>query len=33
MNNQLIKEVVETLPNIQQSIDDTTKHYHYYLGY
>ncbi|BFU24392.1 predicted protein [Entamoeba histolytica] len=31
-NNQLIKEVVETLPNIQQSIDDTTKNYKYYLG-
>ncbi|BFU24830.1 predicted protein [Entamoeba histolytica] len=31
-NNQLIKEVVETLPNIQQSIDDTTKNYQYYLG-
>ncbi|BFU20582.1 TLD, putative [Entamoeba histolytica] len=31
-NNQLIKEVVETLSNIQQSIDDTTKNYQYYLG-
>ncbi|BFU22999.1 TLD, putative [Entamoeba histolytica] len=31
-NNQLFKEVVETLPNIQQSIDDTTKNYQYYLG-
>ncbi|BFU25595.1 predicted protein [Entamoeba histolytica] len=31
-NNQLIKEVVETLPNIQQSIDDTTKNYQYYIG-
>ncbi|BFU19004.1 predicted protein [Entamoeba histolytica] len=31
-NNQLIKEVVETLPNIQQSIDDTTKKYQYYIG-
>ncbi|BFU24979.1 predicted protein [Entamoeba histolytica] len=30
-NNQLIKEVVETLPNIQQSIDDTTKNYQYYI--
>ncbi|BFU23929.1 TLD, putative [Entamoeba histolytica] len=30
--NQLIKEVVEILPNIQQSIDDTTKNYQYYLG-
>ncbi|BFU24873.1 predicted protein [Entamoeba histolytica] len=32
INNQLIKEVVETLPHIQQSIDDTTKNYQYYLG-
>ncbi|BFU19875.1 predicted protein [Entamoeba histolytica] len=31
-NDQLIKEVVETLPNIQQSINDTTKNYQYYLG-
>ncbi|BFU25565.1 predicted protein [Entamoeba histolytica] len=31
-NNQLIKEVVETLTNIQQSIDDTTKNYQYYIG-
>ncbi|BFU21534.1 predicted protein [Entamoeba histolytica] len=31
-NNQLIKEVIETLPNIQQSIDDTTKNYQYYIG-
>ncbi|BFU18144.1 predicted protein [Entamoeba histolytica] len=31
-NNQLIKEVVETLPNIQQSINDTTKNYQYYIG-
>ncbi|BFU20592.1 predicted protein [Entamoeba histolytica] len=31
-NNQIIKEVVETLSNIQQSIDDTTKNYQYYLG-
>ncbi|BFU26664.1 predicted protein [Entamoeba histolytica] len=31
-NNPLIKEVIETLPNIQQSIDDTTKNYQYYLG-
>ncbi|BFU24127.1 predicted protein [Entamoeba histolytica] len=31
-NDQLIKEVVETLPNIQQSIDDTTKNYQYYIG-
>ncbi|BFU26526.1 predicted protein [Entamoeba histolytica] len=31
-NNQLINEVVETLPNIQQSIDDTTKNYEYYIG-
>ncbi|BFU26561.1 predicted protein [Entamoeba histolytica] len=31
-NNQLIKEVVETLQYIQQSIDDTTKNYQYYLG-
>ncbi|BFU26704.1 predicted protein [Entamoeba histolytica] len=31
-NNQLIKEVVETLPNIQQSIDNTTKNYQYYIG-
>ncbi|BFU23275.1 predicted protein [Entamoeba histolytica] len=31
-NNQIIKEVVETLPNIQQSIDDTTKNYQYYIG-
>ncbi|BFU22935.1 predicted protein [Entamoeba histolytica] len=31
-NNQIIKEVVETLPNIQQSIDDTTKNYQSYLG-
>ncbi|BFU19403.1 predicted protein [Entamoeba histolytica] len=31
-NNQIIKEVVEILPNIQQSIDDTTKNYQYYLG-
>ncbi|BFU19643.1 predicted protein [Entamoeba histolytica] len=31
-NNQIIKEVIETLPNIQQSIDDTTKNYQYYLG-
>ncbi|BFU25665.1 predicted protein [Entamoeba histolytica] len=31
-NNQLIKEVVETLPHIQQSIDDTTKNYQYYIG-
>ncbi|BFU22101.1 TLD, putative [Entamoeba histolytica] len=31
-NNKLIKEVVETLPNIQQSIDDTTKNYQYYIG-
>ncbi|BFU25139.1 hypothetical protein EHI2019_000382400 [Entamoeba histolytica] len=30
-NNQLIKEVVETLPNIQQSIDDVNKNYKYYL--
>ncbi|BFU24580.1 TLD, putative [Entamoeba histolytica] len=30
--NQLIKEVVETLPNIQRSIDDTTKNYQYYIG-
>ncbi|BFU24553.1 TLD, putative [Entamoeba histolytica] len=30
-NNQIIKEVVETLPNIQQSINDTTKNYQYYL--
>ncbi|BFU26698.1 predicted protein [Entamoeba histolytica] len=30
-NNQLIKEVVETLTNIQQSIDDTTKNYQYYI--
>ncbi|BFU25338.1 predicted protein [Entamoeba histolytica] len=31
-NNQLIKEVVKPLPNIQQSIDDTTKNYQYYIG-
>ncbi|BFU22376.1 predicted protein [Entamoeba histolytica] len=31
-NNKLIKEVVETLPNIQESIDDTTKNYQYYIG-
>ncbi|BFU23151.1 predicted protein [Entamoeba histolytica] len=31
-NNQLIKEVVETLPNIQQSIDDTILNYQYYIG-
>ncbi|BFU20440.1 predicted protein [Entamoeba histolytica] len=31
-NNHLIKEVVETLPNIQQSIVDTTKNYQYYIG-
>ncbi|BFU25178.1 trichohyalin, putative [Entamoeba histolytica] len=31
-NNQLFKEVVETLPHIQQSIDDTTKNYQYYVG-
>ncbi|GAB1224260.1 hypothetical protein ENUP19_0182G0001 [Entamoeba nuttalli] len=31
-NNQLYKEIVETLPNIQQSIDDTTKNYQYYIG-
>ncbi|BFU26384.1 predicted protein [Entamoeba histolytica] len=31
-NNQLVKEVVKILPNIQQSIDDTTKNYQYYLG-
>ncbi|BFU22001.1 predicted protein [Entamoeba histolytica] len=31
-NNQLIKEVIEILPNIQQSIDDTTKNYQYYIG-
>ncbi|BFU24518.1 predicted protein [Entamoeba histolytica] len=31
-NNQLIKEVVETLPHIGQSIDDTTKNYQYYIG-
>ncbi|BFU20639.1 TLD, putative [Entamoeba histolytica] len=31
-NNQLIKELVETLPNIQRSIDDTTKNYQYYIG-
>ncbi|BFU20089.1 TLD, putative [Entamoeba histolytica] len=31
-NNQIIKEVVETLPKIQQSIDDTTKNYQYYIG-
>ncbi|BFU22283.1 predicted protein [Entamoeba histolytica] len=31
-NNQIIKEVVETLPNIQQSINDTTKNYQYYIG-
>ncbi|BFU25996.1 predicted protein [Entamoeba histolytica] len=31
-NNKIIKEVVETLPNIQQSIDDTTKKYQYYIG-
>ncbi|BFU18090.1 predicted protein [Entamoeba histolytica] len=31
-NNQLFKEVVETLPNIHQSIDDTTKNYQYYIG-
>ncbi|BFU19253.1 predicted protein [Entamoeba histolytica] len=31
-NNQMFKEVVETLPNIQQSIDDTTKNYEYYIG-
>ncbi|BFU21952.1 predicted protein [Entamoeba histolytica] len=29
--NQLFKEVIETLPNIQQSIDDTTKNYQYYI--
>ncbi|BFU26267.1 predicted protein [Entamoeba histolytica] len=31
-NNQIIKEVVETLPNIQQSIDDVNKNYQYYIG-
>ncbi|BFU22311.1 predicted protein [Entamoeba histolytica] len=31
-NNKLIKELVETLPNIQQSIDDVNKKYQYYLG-
>ncbi|BFU25010.1 predicted protein [Entamoeba histolytica] len=31
-NNQFFKEEVETLPNIQQSIDDTTKNYQYYIG-
>ncbi|BFU24423.1 predicted protein [Entamoeba histolytica] len=31
-NNQIIKEVVETLPNIQQSIDEVNKNYQYYLG-
>ncbi|BFU23980.1 TLD, putative [Entamoeba histolytica] len=31
-NNQIIKEVIETLPNIQQSIDDVNKNYQYYLG-
>nr|BAN39393.1 hypothetical protein [Entamoeba histolytica] len=30
-NNQLIKEVVETLPNIQQSIDDVNNNYQSYL--
>ncbi|BFU24071.1 predicted protein [Entamoeba histolytica] len=30
-NNQLIEGVIETLPNIQQSIDDTTKNYQYYI--
>ncbi|BFU26341.1 hypothetical protein EHI2019_000657500 [Entamoeba histolytica] len=28
----MFKEVIETLPNIQQSIDDTTKNYQYYIG-
>ena len=31
-NIQFFKEEIETLPNIQQSIDDTTKQYQYYLG-
>ena len=31
-NTQFFKEEIETFPNIQQSIDDITKHYHYYLG-
>ncbi|BFU26192.1 hypothetical protein EHI2019_000520700 [Entamoeba histolytica] len=31
-NNKLIKEVVETLPYIQQSIDEVNKNYQYYLG-
>ncbi|BFU26452.1 predicted protein [Entamoeba histolytica] len=31
-NNQLIKELVETLPNIQQSVDEVNKNYQYYLG-
>ncbi|BFU22429.1 predicted protein [Entamoeba histolytica] len=32
VNNQLFKEVIETLSNIQQSIDDTNKNYQYYIG-
>ena len=31
-NTHFFKEEIETLPNIQQSIDDINKHYHYYLG-
>ncbi|GAB1222210.1 hypothetical protein ENUP19_0098G0022 [Entamoeba nuttalli] len=31
-NSQLIKEIIETLPNIQQSIDDVNKNYQYYIG-
>ena len=31
-NTHFFKEEIETLPNIQQSIDDTTKQYQYYLG-
>ncbi|EMD43647.1 Hypothetical protein EHI5A_116970 [Entamoeba histolytica KU27] len=32
MNNKTIKEVIKTLPSIQQSIEETTKQYQYYLG-
>ncbi|GAB1227050.1 hypothetical protein ENUP19_0317G0056 [Entamoeba nuttalli] len=31
-NNKFFKEVVETLPYIQQSIDDVNKNYKYYIG-
>ena len=31
-NTHFFKEEIETIPNIQQSIDDINKHYQYYLG-